>query len=80
MNFETVTFAVENHWVCSTLDYSESINEPNTAVRTRHIYSGNGNGTSQPTGCGGCITVFPAREDMKIFDGYADDLLAELSK
>lgn len=80
MNFEQVSFAVENHWVCSTLDLSESFNKSNMAVWTRRIYSGNGNGATKPTGCGGYTTVFPARDDLKIFDGCADDLLAELSK
>lgn len=80
MNLAEVLFAVEDHWVCSTLDLSESVNELNTKVWTKYIYSGNGNGAINPKGCGGYTTVFPARDDLKIFDGCADDLFAELSK
>jgi hypothetical protein len=72
MNLAEVLFAVEDHWVCSTLDLSEAISELNTKVWTKRIYSGNG--------CGGCTNSFSARDDLKIFDGCADDLLVEQSK
>lgn len=80
MNLAEVLFAVEDHWVCPTLDISESINGLNTKVWTKHIYSGNGCGTTTPKGCGGCTTSFSTRDDLKIFDGCADDLFVEQSK
>ena len=84
MNFEEVLFAVEDYCVGSTLDLSGSVNGSNAAAWTRRIheaiYSGNGCGTRAPLGCGGCTLTFPSRDDMKIFDGCADDLFAEKSK
>jgi len=80
MNLAEELFAVEDHWVCSTLNISESINELNTKAWTKHIYSGNGRGPATPKGCGGCTTSFSTRNDLKIFDGCAHDLFVEQSK
>ncbi|MBN2688777.1 MAG: hypothetical protein JXR85_11480 [Deltaproteobacteria bacterium] len=84
MNFDEVLFAFEYHSVCSTLDLFGSVNGSNAATWARRIhkavYPGNGGRTKAPRGCGGCAVTFPAREDMKIFEGCADDLFAEQSR
>lgn len=77
-------FTVENHHVCSTLDLVVSVNGSNGATWVKQIhetiYPGNGFGTRAPQGCGGGSLTFTAREDMKVFDGCADDLFAEQNK
>ena len=84
MNIEEVLFEVEDYCVCSMLDLSGSVSGSNAAAWTGRIheaiYSGNGCGTKAPHGCAGCTPTFPERDDMKIYDGCADDLFAEQNK
>lgn len=84
MNCHDIAGVIDSCSVGTMMDlFRSDYGSPGMTLSLR-IYGGahraNGCGTTSRPGCGGCGITFPSRDDMKIFDGCADDLQAEQSR